>query len=133
MRVDRVQRETVMMRTSMALVLALAAAACASAPPAPPAKPAEPSVEQKMAWILRLEDQRVLRDSAPVVAPPAPVAVRGQQTPAIAAPPPPPDLIRLSSDEEARVRRRAALAIGRVALGEGVPPLVTLLTDTDPE
>jgi HEAT repeat protein/cyclophilin family peptidyl-prolyl cis-trans isomerase len=37
------------------------------------------------------------------------------------------------SDDEARVRRRAALAIGRVGLAEGVQPLVRLLTDADPE
>src|SRR5881409_852638 len=120
-----------MMRTSIALVLTLAASACA--PPAPPpAKPAGPSFEQKMGWILRLEDQRVLRDSAPGVAPNPPMAARGQPPPAVAEPPPPPDLVRLLSDEEARVRRRAALAVGRVALAEGVPPLVRLLTDADP-
>src|SRR5438034_3221140 len=123
------------MRTSFALVLTLAASACASAPPAPPppARPAGPSFEQKMGWILRLEDQRVLRDSAPEVAPNPPMAARGQPPPALAEPQPPPDLVRLLSDEEARVRRRAALAIGRVALAEGVPPLVRLLTDADPE
>ena len=38
-----------------------------------------------------------------------------------------------SSDGEARIRRRAALAIGRVGLREGVPPLVALLADPDPE
>ena len=86
-----------------------------------------------MGWILRLEDQRVLRDSAPEVAPNPPMAARGQPPPALAEPQPPPDLVRLLSDEEARVRRRAALAIGRVALAEGVPPLVRLLTDADPE
>jgi HEAT repeat protein/cyclophilin family peptidyl-prolyl cis-trans isomerase len=62
--------------------------------------------------------------------------VRGRRTPVVAPPPPPPappDLITLLSDEEARVRRRAALAIGRVGLAEGVPPLVALFADTDPE
>ena len=49
-------------------------------------------------------------------------------------PPPPPDLIRLLSDDEARIRRRAALAVGRVGLVEGVSALVRVLqTDTDAE
>src|SRR5205814_2527511 len=46
---------------------------------------------------------------------------------------PVPDLLRLLSDDEARVRRRAALAVGRVGLREGVQPLVGLLADADPE
>ena len=121
-------------RLMTAAPLALVAAACASAPPAAPAKPAGPAFEQKMAWILRLEDQRVLRDPAPVVAPPAPVAAaKGQKVLPPVVPPPPPDLTRLLSDEEARIRRRAALAIGHVALAEGVTPLLAVLTDPDPE
>src|SRR6266542_1938657 len=44
------------------------ASGCASAPP--PAAPAV-SYEQKVAWIIRLEDQRVLRDTVPAP-PPAP-------------------------------------------------------------
>jgi cyclophilin family peptidyl-prolyl cis-trans isomerase/HEAT repeat protein len=64
-----------------------------------------------MAWILRLEDQRVLRD------------------PDVAAA----DLIRLLNDGQARVRRRAALAVGRVGLSNGVAPLVPLLGDSEPE
>ena len=129
-----------MMRISIACMLAFAASAsaCASAPPAPPVKPVNLlPFEQKMESILRLEDRRVLRElPAPVEPPPPPVAVRGKRTPIVAAPPPPPpppDLIRLLADEEARVRRRAALAIGRVGLAEGVPPLVRLFADTDPE
>src|SRR6202035_4615309 len=89
---------------------------------------AGPGFEQKMAWILRLEDQRVLRDTAPILAPPAPIAVRGQ-TPVVVPPLPPPDLLRMLADEEARVRRRAALAIGRVGLADGVQPLVGVLGD----
>jgi cyclophilin family peptidyl-prolyl cis-trans isomerase len=41
--------------------------------------------------------------------------------------------VTLLADAEPRVRRRAALAIGRVGLPEGVPPLVGLLADADPE
>ncbi len=42
-------------------------------------------------------------------------------------------MIRLLADEEARVRRRAALAVGRVGLREGVEPLLPLLSDAEPE
>jgi len=94
-------------------MVALVGAACASAPP--PAKgpqlPEPPSFQQKMAWMLRLEDQRLLKDNSPVVAPePPPLPVKGQQPPVVVPPPPPPDLTRLLTDGEARVRRRAALA-----------------------
>ena len=122
-------------RTTAAIAVSLLAAGCASAPPAgsssSSAKTTGPSFEQKMAVILRLEDHRILRDPA-VVAPPPPVAVRGQRSVA-AVPAAPADLIRLLSDEEARIRRRAALAVGRVALAEGVQPLVAVLADPDPE
>ncbi|RPJ62110.1 MAG: hypothetical protein EHM24_26095, partial [Acidobacteria bacterium] len=48
-------------------------------------------------------------------------------------PPPPPDLVVLLRDADARVRRRAALAAGRVGLAEGVPPLAALLAgDREP-
>ncbi|HEY2908341.1 MAG TPA: HEAT repeat domain-containing protein, partial [Vicinamibacterales bacterium] len=120
-------------KLACATALAMLAAACASAPVAVPVKVAGPTFEQKMAWILRLEDQRVLRDPAPVVPPAAPVPSRGQKPPAVVAPPPPPDLTRLVADTEARIRRRAALAIGRVGLGEGVQPLIGLLGDGDAE
>jgi HEAT repeat protein/cyclophilin family peptidyl-prolyl cis-trans isomerase len=86
-----------------------------------------------MSWILRLEDQRMLRDPAPAVTPAPPVPARGDRTPVVVPPPPPPDLLRLLADEEARTRRRAALAVGRVGLGDGVQPLVALLADSDPE
>jgi len=127
------------------ILCALLAAACGSATVAPPkivpAAPSGPTFEQKMASVLRLEDQRVLRDPAPPVPPPPPPAPttpprRGQ--PADAAPPPapspPPDLVLLLKDDEARIRRRAALAIGRVGLKEGVAPLVAMLaSEPDPE
>jgi len=37
------------------------------------------------------------------------------------------------SDEQPRLRRRAALAIGHVGLADGVEPLLSLLADPDPE
>ncbi len=116
------------------LLLALASG-CASAPPAPntTATPGPNSFDKKMASILRLEDQRILRDPAPPPAPPAPSPVRGQRAPVTIAPETPPDLLELLSDDEARVRRRAALAVGRVRLPEGVAPLVPLLKDEEPE
>jgi len=122
----------------VSILCILLSAACASAPPAPaPAAPTGPTFEQKMASILRLEDQRVLRDPAPPIPPAPPVVVppRRGQAPVAAPPvPPPPDLVRMLGDDEARIRRRAALAIGHVGLKEGVPPLVAMLTsETDPE
>ena len=131
-----------MMRISVACVAALVCTACASAPPAPVAQtgPAfdQKAFEQKMATILRLEDHRMLRDAAPPAAAPAAVTppTRGQRNspaPAVAAPVAPPDLTRLLTDEEARIRRRAALAIGRVGLADGVTPLLGVLADPDPE
>jgi len=68
-----------------------------------------------MAAMLRLEDLRVLRDAS---------AASGAQ---------PMDLGRLLTDSEARVRRRAALAVGRVGLREGVTLLTPVLSDSDPE
>src|SRR3954468_15599731 len=123
-------------RLMTAAAAAALVTACASAPPAAVIKtPAGPPFEQKMSWILRLEDQRVLRDPAPIVAPPAPPPVaRGQKPQPVAAPPPPPpDLMRLLTDDEARIRRRAALAIGHVGLSDGVTPLLAALADSDPE
>jgi cyclophilin family peptidyl-prolyl cis-trans isomerase/HEAT repeat protein len=82
--------------------------------------------------MLRLEDQRILRDPNP---PPPVVLVPATRTqPAIVTPPPPSDLFRLLGDSEARVRRRAALALGRVGLREAVEPLAKVLAgDTEPE
>ena len=87
-----------------------------------------------MAWILQLEDTRVLRDPSPVIAPVMPAPVKGKKpAAAIEPPPPPPDLLRMLTDGEARIRRRAALAVGRVGLPAGVPPLVELMKDGDAE
>ena len=79
-----------------------------AAPPVDPkVSPRQIAYEQKVRSILQLEDERQLRSSVG-------------------------DLIALLADPEARVRRRAALAVGRVKLAEGVAPLIPLLhTDTD--
>jgi HEAT repeat protein/cyclophilin family peptidyl-prolyl cis-trans isomerase len=114
--------------------MAIGAAACATAPSMPPraASPqpapiaAGPSIDQKTASMLRLEDRRVLGDAAV----PAPPPLAGQPAAAAA---PPPDLVRFLADADARVRRRAALAIGHVGLPQGVGPLVALLSDPDPD
>src|SRR5262249_31644059 len=52
---------------------------------------------------------------------------------AVPSPPPPPDLVPLLADAEARIRRRASLAVGHVGLREGVGPLIKILGDSDPE
>ncbi|MEX2271601.1 MAG: peptidylprolyl isomerase [Vicinamibacterales bacterium] len=108
---------------------ALTLSACASAPPAPVAPRVTP--EEKLGWILRLEDRRVLSDAtlaAPVV--PAPPPRRGAPAPAFV---PSPDLFVLARDPEASVRRRVALAIGRVGLVDGLPALSRLLQDAEPD
>lgn len=121
---------TIAVRRSL-LAVPLLVGGCASAPPAP-AKPASISFEQKMGWMLQLEDRRILRVETP---PPAP-AVAPKKGRKVAAPPPAPppiDLTKLVTDLEPRVRRRAALAIGRVGLPAGIQPLIAALSDTDPE
>ncbi len=106
-------------------------AACASVPP--PVPPVVVPYESKLASILRLEDHRVLTDARAVPqAPPPVVDARGRPVPQ-APPPPPTDLLTLLGDDEARVRRRAALAVGRVGLQEGVGPLTGTLADSDAE
>jgi cyclophilin family peptidyl-prolyl cis-trans isomerase len=113
------------------LVAIVCASACATAPP-PAAAPVIP-VEQKMTWILRLEDRRMVREDAPP-APAPPPPTRGRKPQIAPEPPAGPDLIKLLTDPEARIRRRAALALGRVGLPEGVQPLAGVLaSDTDPE
>ena len=103
-----------------AITLALLAAACkTTSTPAPVAPVATPAIpwEEKIGWIVRLEDQRLIRD------PDAPSVT----APGVAQPPS--DLIRLLDDREAAVRTRAALALGRVGLREAVAPLTQRLAD----
>ena len=78
---------------------------------------------------LKISASCAIRTTTPVVLVPA---TRTQ--PAIVAPPAPSDLIRLLGDPEARVRRRAALALGRVGLRDAVGALTKLLSaDPEPE
>ena len=110
------------------ILIASAAAQCAP-PPVLPAPP--PTFEEKISWILRLEDQRLLRDPVSTL---VPVQPSGDATPAPVAPPPVvPDLIQLLGDPIAQLRRRAALGIGRVRSVEGVAPLVKALADPEVE
>ena len=107
----------------------------------PPPKIVPPTIpfETKMSWIVSLEDRRILNDPAP---PPVPTVAPAATKPAaptsakskVPPPPPPPspDLVRLLTDDEARVRRRAALALGRVGLRDAVPALTNVLV-ADPE
>ena len=127
----------VKLKLACAIGLASVAVACAPTPPLPP--PSPPVIpltwDEKLASMVRLEDQRILRDPTPPPPPPPPPPGRGRRQPPVAVVPirETPDLIRLLGDAEPRVRRRAALAIGRVRLGEGVPPLVAALKDVDAE
>jgi HEAT repeat protein len=133
---------TVLARTSTTLrsavralsfIVPLLAAGCMPKAPETPAGTPVPKItwEQKLAWIARLEDQRLLRDpnpSAPVIIRPATKTV-----PALVAPPAPTDLLVLLGDPEARVRRRAALALGRVGLPDAIEPLGKALGDEEVE
>jgi len=93
------------------VIVASLSAACASAPPVVAPKAPVIAPDQKMSWILRLENQRILRDPAPPPAPAPIVAAPVKRKPKTAPPPPPPapvvaDLTTLASDSEPRIRRR---------------------------
>src|SRR5205807_6456375 len=118
------------------VIVASLSAACASAPPVVAPKAPVIAPDQKMSWILRLEDQRILRAPAPPAVIPPPVSPnqkRGKQPEPPPLPVVTPDLTALLADPEPRIRRRAALAIGRVGLPEGGAPLQPLLADPDPD
>jgi HEAT repeat protein len=123
-------------------VLSVLALSCLTAIPAcvptpPPKLPAANVVpeRQKLAWILQLEDQRILHLDPPPEPPPPP-PVKGKKPAPVAVAPKPssqPDLAILVHDGDPRIRRRAALAIGRVKSRDGIPLLTTILTDSDPD
>ena len=119
---------------SLAAGLSLAAGACAARTGAP-ALPAAPTTDQKLAAILRFEDRRVLRD-APSVAEadaPTPAGGAGRGEAGAAGPRQRPDLLALLDDPSSRIRRRAALALGRVGLAPAVEPLARRLGADEPE
>ncbi len=119
------------------ILIALGAVSCATREA--PVVVAPPSVSEQVAWILRLEDERRLEDPPP----PEPLLDRategegnGDSAMEPAPPPPPPlrpSLRALLEAPEPYVRRRAALAVGRVGLAEGVEPLIARLADPEPE
>jgi len=114
------------MRWSLALVLA-GSLGCATRGVVE-MMPPPPTFEQKVGWIVRLEDQRILAE--PLPEPAVPAESTHAATPAQV---PRPDLLELITDPDVQIRRRAALAVGRVGLADGVPALVAALGDLEPE
>jgi cyclophilin family peptidyl-prolyl cis-trans isomerase/HEAT repeat protein len=103
----------------------LASLACRSAgPPAPVVTPSVVTADQKLGWILRLEQQRMLRDPDVPALP---------ELPRTLAPATAPALDRLILDPAPSLRRRTALAIGRIGMAEGLPWLAAALTDAEDE
>ena len=92
------------------VVLAMQLASAAAVPVIWAATPvAGPSYEQKLAWILRLEDQRMLRDPVqqPVAVPEPEGKKKKKKSKAPdEAPPMTPDLVAMLKDADARIRRR---------------------------
>ena len=119
-------RRVALLRFPPVLFAAAGLAGCASAPPV---RAPVLTSDQKLAQMIRLEDQRILREAPTPVAPAPQKGGRARVPP----PPPPPDLVPLLADPDPMVRRRAALAVGRVGLAGGVQPLIPLLKDADPD
>jgi cyclophilin family peptidyl-prolyl cis-trans isomerase/HEAT repeat protein len=98
-------------RAGLALAVSLTFACAPTVAPTVTAGPPPPTATQKLTWILQLEDQRITRGDAP-----------GQ------------DLVTMLADEQAHIRRRAALAAGRVRATDAVAPMAAALaTEADPE
>ncbi|MCE2515496.1 MAG: HEAT repeat domain-containing protein, partial [Acidobacteria bacterium] len=112
-----------------------AAGACAGGPS--PVLPVAPTTDQKLATILRFEDRRIVGD-APADPGGLPGAASGSRSEAAAAgadspPRRQPQLIAYLDDPSSRIRRRAALALGRVGLAEAVEPLARRVGADEPE
>ena len=118
-------------RFRLGLLAVMVLAACDTAPTVTPSAPA--SFDERVSWILRLENQRVLRETSE----PSSVAAAATEATTSAAlqpaAPAGPDLVVLLGDPEAQIRRRAAIATGRVGLVDGVEPLTGALNDPEVE
>ncbi|HEX5071437.1 MAG TPA: HEAT repeat domain-containing protein [Vicinamibacterales bacterium] len=100
-------------RIGIAVIAGMTCLSAAQKPKPAPARPiaqqpVEIPIDRKAAWILRLEQQRVLAD------------------PAAGA-----DLAALIKDVNVGVRRRTALALGRIGGPETLPLLIPALSDAD--
>ena len=119
------QRGFVRVTPAALLLLFISACASTTAPAVPEVRPRpQRTFDEKMLWILRLEEDRILELPAPPAPPPPPppaAPARGRTAPAAVVPEPPqnPDLIALLKDDDPRIRRRAALAIGRTRSERG--------------
>jgi cyclophilin family peptidyl-prolyl cis-trans isomerase/HEAT repeat protein len=118
------------------LIGAAVSPGCKSAAPRPPAvvAPAPPPdvpADRKLGWILRLEQQRSLRDpSLPAretTASPPSASPAGRPLSRATEP----DLLQLALDPDTGIRARATLAIGRVGDPGGVATLTAALSDPE--
>jgi hypothetical protein len=85
-------------RAALSLIVAVLAAGCMPKAPETPAASQVPKIawEQKLAWIVRLEDQRLLRDPNPTG--PAIIRPATKTLPALGRPAAPTDLLVLLGD-----------------------------------
>ena len=103
------RRPAAALALAVAAILVLAQTACKETAP-PVLVPPQPTFAEDSGAIIRLEDLRVLRDAADS----------------------PRDLTAIAKRTDARLRRRAAFALGRVGDVAGRPALEALLGDAEP-
>ena len=103
------RRPAAALALAVAAMLVLAQTACKETAP-PVLVPPQPTFAEDSGAIIRLEDLRVLRDAADS----------------------PRDLTAIAKRTDARLRRRAAFALGRVGDVAGRPALEALLGDAEP-